>query len=107
MVNPDEGTDNNVLQLLRPFANRIISQILPGDGTIHLDYINRVIFRFGVDFTIPDQEALKQLALSIGVAAEEFDLLWETLASLTPTQVTELVGNVYTSLVAHIPANLL
>ena len=102
--------DEEELGSLSTFADgiwsKVIRNILPGDGTIHLEYINAVMQKWEVAFRIPSMEELQALAENIGIESESFIAVTEQIAAMTPEMIADNLDQLLAFVVNILPIDL-
>ena len=99
--------DTEALAELRfRLLSRVFTQLIPGDGTIHLDYVNTVLSTFGASFRVPDMDALRTIALRFSVPEETFDGFVAGIATLTPEDVYEGIQMLIELVKAYCPFDI-
>ena len=75
---------------------RVVLKMLPGDGTIRLDFINRVLSEFGVSFQLPSLEKLESMIVGFGIPAEDVRAIVAAVSQLTPATLFQYAGELAT-----------
>ena len=85
---------------------KIMTQLIPGDGTIRLDYLNTVLEQLNTGITVPDMETLRTMFTSTGLTEDLFDLLVRAVASLDADKTYHVLSRIVETLLSLIPFDL-
>ena len=85
---------------------RIMTQLIPGDGTVHIDYLNTVLAQFNTDFRVPDLDTLRGIVTGLHVPGFLFDLLVRAVASLDPDATYQALSRLLQAMLNAVSADI-